>query len=242
MKCMIIEDELPAVKILENYISKFSGLELGSVHHNAMDAMVELQAGTYDLIFLDIQLPGITGLQMLGSLKNHPTVIITTAHREYAIEGYEFEVCDYLLKPIAFERFAKAVAKAYQGRQQQTPPPAPLAIEGDEDSLFSDPFIYVKSEREHVKIFLKDLLYIESIKNHVKLFTANECVISMMSLSHIEDKLPEKYFMRIHRSYIVSVQQITKFNQISVAIGSKHIPLGRHYKQKFLDWANKNML
>ena len=236
---MIVEDELPAVKILENYIGNFKDLQIGSIHHNALDAISELQKGDYDLIFLDIQLPGISGIQMLNSLKNHPSVVLTTAHREYAIEGYELEITDYLLKPIAFERFAKAIAKVYQNKHQQYV--APERVE-TEQNLFSDPFIYVKSEREHVKILLTDLLYVESIRNHVKLYTTSECIISMMSLSYIEEKLPAKYFLRIHKSYIIALQHIDKFNQISVSIGDKHLPIGRYYKQKFELWVNENIV
>ncbi len=240
MKCMIVEDELPAVKILESYISKFKELQIHSIHHNAMDAMVELQKESYDILFLDIQLPGISGIQMLNSLKNQPSVILTTAHREYAIEGYELEITDYLLKPISFERFAKAIAKVYQTKQQIYT--APATTQSADESLFSEPFIYVKSEREHVKILLKDLLYLESIRNHVKLYTTKECIISMMSLSYIEEKLPEKHFLRIHKSYIISLQHINKFNQISVNIGDKFIPIGRYYKQKFEAWVNENIV
>lgn len=240
---MIVEDELPAVKVLENYIDKFQDLEIGSIHHNALDAISALQEGDYDLLFLDIQLPNITGIQLLNALKKYPTVIFTTAHREYALEGYELEVSDYLLKPISFERFTKAITKVYQAKQKTLPISQPIANQAVANpTLYSEPFIYVKSEREHIKILLKDLLYIESIKNHVKLFTVQGCIISMMSLSHMEERLPEDSFIRIHRSFIVSVHHITKFNQISVAIGEVNLPIGRHFKQQFANWAGQNIV
>ncbi|MGL1885841.1 MAG: LytTR family DNA-binding domain-containing protein [Reichenbachiella sp.] len=240
MKCMIVEDELPAVKVLENYISKFSDLELVSVHHNAMDAIAELQKREYDILFLDIQLPGITGIQMLSALSHYPNVVLTTAHREYAIEGYELQVSDYLLKPISFDRFTKSIAKIYQSKKRELP--RPVKENNQESEIYSDPFIYIKSEREHVKVLLKELLYIESLKNHIKLFTKDGCLISMMSLLHIEERLPNNHFLRIHRSYIIAIHHIDKFNQISVAIGGKNLPIGRHYKQNFLDWAENNIV
>jgi DNA-binding LytR/AlgR family response regulator len=237
---MIVEDELPAVKILENYISKFGDIEVGSVHHNAMDAILELQKNTYDLLFLDIQLPSISGIQMLNSLVNYPAVVITTAHREYALEGYALEVVDYLLKPIAFERFTKTIAKVYKTKEKKYVEPTVEA--SPHDSLLSDPFIYVRSEREHVKILLKDILYVESIKNHVKIYTIDQCIVSMMSLSHTADKLPDKNFLRIHRSYIISLRHVSKFNQIGVVLGEKHLPIGRHYKLEFLKWTQANIV
>ncbi|MFL1895832.1 LytR/AlgR family response regulator transcription factor [Aquimarina sp. 2-A2] len=240
MNCMIVEDELPAVKALENYISQFEDLKIVSVHNNAIDAIAELQKNHYDILFLDIQLPKMSGIQLLNSLKSYPAVILTTAHREFALEGYELEITDYLLKPIALERFARAIAKVYQKTQKQFVTPD-LPVQHD-TSFFSDPFIYVKSEREFIKILLKDLLYIESIKNHIKLVTTTESIVALMSLSHIEEKLPEKYFLRVHRSYVVSAQHITRFTQNSVTIHKKSIPIGRHYKQQFLSWMNDTIV
>jgi len=237
---MIVEDEAPAVKILESYITHFKDLEIVSVHNNAFDAITDLQKGTYDIVFLDIQLPKMSGIQLLNSLKSYPAVILTTAHREFAIEGYELEITDYLLKPISFERFAKAIAKVYQNSQQQFI--APEVTMHADNSFFSEPFIYVKSEREFIKVLLKDLLYVESIKNHVKLVTTDANLISLMSLSHLLNKLPEKFFMQVHRSYIVSVQHISSFTQSSITINRKNIPLGRHYKQHFLSWMNDNVV
>lgn len=237
---MIVEDEAPAVKILESYIAHFKDLEVVSVHNNAFDAITDLQKGTYDIVFLDIQLPKMSGIQLLNSLKSYPSVILTTAHREFAIKGYELEITDYLLKPISFERFAKAIAKVYQNSQQQFIPPE-VTMQAD-NSFFSEPFIYVKSEREFIKVLLKDLLYVESIKNHVKLVTTNGNLISLMSLSHLLNKLPEKFFMQVHRSYIVSVQHISSFTQSSITINKKNIPVGRHYKQYFLSWMNDNVV
>ncbi|UOB18942.1 LytR/AlgR family response regulator transcription factor [Abyssalbus ytuae] len=240
MNCMIVEDELPAVKVLENYISHFSDLKIESVHNNAIDAISELQKTHYDILFLDIQLPKMSGIQLLNSLKNYPAVILTTAHREFALEGYELEITDYLLKPITFERFTKGITKVYKNMQKQfIAPEIPVQ---KERSFFSAPFIYVKSEREYIKILLKDLLYIESIKNHVKLVTRTESIISLMSLSHIEEKLPEKYFLRVHRSYIVSAHHIERFTQNSITIHKKSIPIGRHYKQLFLSWMSDSIV
>lgn len=240
MKCMIVEDEEPAVKVLENYIESFKDLEVASIHNNAIDAITDLQKNQYDILFLDIQLPKMSGIQLLNALKNPPAVILTTAHREYAIDGYELEILDYLLKPISFDRFAKAVAKVFQSAQQQIPATPPQAH--SENGFFSEPFIYVKSEREFVKILLNDLLYVESIKNHVKLVTKTETVVTLMSLTAVEEKLPQQLFLRVHRSFIVSTQHINSFNQHDVRIGNAEIPIGRHYKQQFQKWMDENVV
>ncbi|RNL82912.1 DNA-binding response regulator [Sinomicrobium pectinilyticum] len=240
MKCMIVEDEQPAVKVLESYIGHFSDLEITGVHHNAMDAFTSLQKSPVDILFLDIQLPKISGIQFLHSLHDHPAVILTTAHREFALDGYELEITDYLLKPISFGRFTKAIAKVY--KQHQKPLNIPRETPADNRVLFSEPFIYIKSDREFIKIYLKNILYIESIKNHVKLATLCGNYFTLMSLSQAEEKLPGGHFMRIHRSFIVSLEHISKFTPAGIQIGNKYIPVGRHYKKGFLHWVEKNIV
>lgn len=240
MKCMIVEDEQPAVKVLESYIGHFKDLEISGVYNNAMDAFTGLQKNPVDILFLDIQLPKISGIQFLHSLSDHPAVILTTAHREFALDGYELEITDYLLKPISFGRFTKAIAKVY--KQHQKPLTIPRETPPDDRVLLSEPFIYIKSDREFVKIFLKNILYIESIKNHVKLVTFRGTYFTLMSLSQAEEKLPGQHFMRIHRSYIVSLEHISKFTSSGIQIDNKYIPVGRHYKKQFLHWVEKNVV
>lgn len=237
MKCMIIEDELPAIKILKSYLDHFGDLELVGIFHNTMDAMSELQRRPIDILFLDIQLPKISGIRFLHAMHHRPMVILTTAHREFALEGYDLEITDYLLKPISFERFTKAIMKTYNQRQ------LPMAsIIPYEDFQNTPPFIYVRCEREFVKINLAELCYIEGIKNHVKLVTTNGNYLTLSTISHIGEKLPKGLFLRIHKSYIVSLTAITKFGSQYACVGSKVIPIGRHYKHIFDQWVEGNRL
>lgn len=239
MKCMIIEDEEPAIKVLKNHIGQFNDLEIISSHNNAMDALSALGQTKVDILFLDIQLPKISGIDFLKNLTYKPAVILTTAHKEYALEGYELEVVDYLLKPISFERFASALSKVYQRHQKQLVLPQG---ELDKYAAFSAPFLYVKCDREYVKVFLEELLYIESVKNHIKLVTDQGTLITLMSMGHMEEKLPAQHFVRVHRSFIVSIHRVTKFNHAYVTLGKKNIPIGRHYKQTFFDRIDEDKL
>ena len=232
MKCIIVEDELPAVKVIQNHLAHFSDLELVGTYHKAMDAFVEIQKNDgIDLIFLDIQLPQMSGIQLLETLGKFPSVILTTAYREFAMDGYDLEITDYLLKPISLERFAKAIAKVY--KQHSKPHTISDFLATHTPSIFSDPFIYVKVDRENIKIKLKDIYYIESKKNHIKISTSTGAIITMASLSQIEERLPKQYFQRIHRSYIVGLEHIVGFTQSYVTIMNKAIPIGSFYKQSF---------
>jgi len=237
MKCLIVEDEVPAITVLENHIGHFKDLEIVDAHNNAMDAMVTLQTKRIDILFLDIELPRISGIQLLNSLHRKPFVIMTTAHREFALKGYDLEITDYLLKPISLERFTKALTKVY--RFSNMTMDFPLAISKTPE--FSEPFIYVKSEREYVRVNLSDIQYIESIKNYVKIVTLNSTIITLLGISEIEQKLPND-FIRVHRSYIVSLQHIARFTHSQIIIGNKSIPVGNHYKMNFLEWVGKNMI
>jgi DNA-binding LytR/AlgR family response regulator len=240
MKCVIVEDELPAVKVLENHLSYFSELEITGVFHNAMEALTHLQNHQVDLLFLDIELPKMSGIQFLHSLNQRPAVILTTAYREFALEGYDLEITDYLLKPISFERFSKAIAKAY--KQAHKPVVSPTAPQTRSEEPYTEPFIYVSCEREYVKILLKDLLYVESIKNHIKLVTKDSTYITLMGISQMEEKLPGHNFLRVHRSFIISLEHIARFTQANVTIGDTLIPIGRHYKQQFTTQAEKYLM
>lgn len=237
MKCMIVEDELPAVKVLENYISSFRDLEIVGVYNNAMDALSALQKTQVDILFLDIGIPKISGIQLLHALTTKPLIILTTAHREFALDGYDLEVTDYLLKPISFERFARSIARVYKSLEK----PIEIPNKNSESVMFSEPFIYVKTEREYVKVLLNELLYIESIKNHVKLVTTRGTHITLQGISEIENKLPGG-FLRVHRSYIISTASISKFTNAYAQIQDKTIPIGKYYKMKFLSWVNRNMV
>ncbi|MFP2995099.1 LytTR family DNA-binding domain-containing protein [Spongiivirga sp. MCCC 1A20706] len=231
MNCIIIDDEPLAARVIENHLKQIENLELIGRFEHAMDAFSFLQSNVVDLIFLDIQMPKINGLSFLKSLKKRPHVILCTAYREYALEGFELDVVDYLLKPIAFERFLQSVDKVFRisnAHLQHTIPSQPIAIEK------ADHFIFVKSDKENVKVNLDTICYIESLKNHIRIHTENATVTTLKPISAMEDRLPPQRFIRIHRSYIVALHKVTSFTQTQVTIGKKALPIGRLYKQEAL--------
>lgn len=237
MRCIIVEDELPAINVLQSHLAHFPDLEVAGVFNSAMQAMNALQTSSADILFLDIQLPKMSGIQLIRSLAQKPAIIMTTAHREFALDGYELEITDYLLKPISFERFTKAIAKVYRLAHK----PMTMPVSRVDEQILSEPFIYVKTEREYVKILLKELQYVESIKNHVKLVTTQGSYISLQGISDLEQKLPNG-FIRIHRSYIISAAHISKFSLANVSVQNKLLPIGKYYKMQFINWVSKNMV
>ncbi|MEL7119773.1 MAG: LytTR family DNA-binding domain-containing protein [Bacteroidota bacterium] len=230
MKCIIIDDEEMAIKVLESHISKISNLEIIATYNNAMDAFASMQNQQIDLVFLDIQMPKLTGFGLLKTLSSYPNIIITTAHREYALESYDFIISDYLLKPISFERFLKAVSKVQEiNFKSELSNPAVQTIN---DS--TPPFFYIRSDRRFVKINLDTILYIESIRNHVRIVTTDGNHITQTMISEMEEKLPPQYFLRIHRSYIVAKSKIQEFTKTNLTINKKTIPIGNFYKREVL--------
>ena len=229
MKCLIVDDEAIAIKVLKNYIEKISSLEVVASCHNATDAFSILQKQPIDLLFLDIQMPKLTGFGLLKLLPNPPYVFITTAHREYALESFDFTITDYLLKPISFERFLKALGKV-QHFEQKIKPSIPLETKTNPDPSF----FYVRSDRQFVKIQLEEVLYIESLRNHVRIVTLGGKLITLTSITEMQEKLPPQHFLRVHRSYLVAISKITQFNQTSITLGEKVIPIGGYYKQEVM--------
>jgi DNA-binding LytR/AlgR family response regulator len=230
MKCLIVDDEPLARQLLERYIAGINGLTLVKSAENSIDAFTVIQNRPVDLIFLDIQMPQITGIELLRSLKQRPRVILTTAYREYAFEAYDLDVVDYLLKPISFDRFLRSISKIYQLRQ-------PIAL--TEEVLpgvqsFDGAYIYVKEDREMIKVFLKDILYIESLRDYVRIKTEQRQIITYQKISYLEQKLPESKFVRIHRSFIVACDHVSSFTVHSVRVGGLEIPIGRNYKNSTL--------
>ncbi len=230
MRCLIVEDEAMAVKVLESHIRQLPDLEIVGVHYNAMDALADLQRRRVDLLFLDIQMPKLSGLSLLKSLHRLPPVILTTAYREYALDGFELDVVDYLLKPISFERFVRAVHKVYRLQPDAftTPPP-------EQQNAKAEPgFIYIKHQRTFTKILLDDIIYLESIKNHVRLVTTNETYLPLISLSELAQKLPSGRFVRIHRSFIVALAHVQQYTTAHVHTPVKVLPIGRQHKEEVL--------
>jgi DNA-binding LytR/AlgR family response regulator len=221
MKCIIVDDEPLAIEILESYVSKIDQLEIAGTFRNAVSAFAFLQQNTIDLIFLDIQMPKLSGIDFLRTLKNPPKVILTTAFRDYALDGFELEVVDYLLKPIPFERFLKAVAKVLH---------QPAAATTTKPDAAADSFVYFKVDKKMIKTRMADILYIESIKDYVKVKTADKEIITQQKISYLEESLPHDLFLRIHRSFIVNVERIDAYSATDVEIGKHFVPIGRNYK------------
>ena len=226
MNCLIVDDEPYARQLLETYVAKLTGLSLLPSCANAVQAFEVLRQQTVHLLFLDIQMPQITGIELLKSLHVKPRIIITTAYRDYAMDAYDLDVVDYLLKPIAFERFLRAVNKVFEVKPVAPLPSSHAAV----GPGYAEAFTYVKTAREMVKIFLKDILYIESLRDYVRIKTATRDVIAYQKISYLEQMLPENYFLRVHRSYIVAMEQVTVFKPSSLKVGTVTIPIGRSFK------------
>ncbi|MGA0555775.1 LytR/AlgR family response regulator transcription factor [Larkinella sp. VNQ87] len=230
MKCIIIEDEPLALNLLESYVRRVEGLTLIRSYTNAVEAFTFLQSRAVDLLFLDIELPQISGMDLLRSLKNRPPVIMTTAYRDYAVDAYDLDVVDYLLKPVTFERFLRSISKVYQGQQ---PVPAE-AVTNSATSDYDRAYIFLREDREMVKVYLRDILYIESLRDYVRVKLPDRQIITYQKISYLEQKLPETKFIRIHRSFLVAIDKVTAFTPLSVQVGDKTLPLGRNYKHQAL--------
>lgn len=222
VQCLIVEDEPVAQRIIRNYLADLPGFELVEVCDHALDAMRVLENKAIDLMFLDLEMPKLKGFAFLKTLSNPPQVIITTAHREYALEGFELNVLDYLLKPIAFERFLKAIQK-YKA-QSATPTTAPRSVDHPKPN-----FIYVKSERKTLKLLESDIHYLEGMSNYILIHCQKEKHIVYASLTEMLSKL-SSHFLRIHKSYVINPQHLRSFSKESVELGERSLPIGKAYK------------
>ena len=231
VKCLIVDDEPMARDVIRRYIENIPALAVAGEFGNAIDAMMFMQDNTVDIIFLDIRMPRLNGTDFVRSLRTVPKIIFTTAHKEYAHEGFELDVVDYLLKPIRFDRFLKAVNKAFPQRQQEA---EPGVFSGNLENKFASPFMYVKVDRKMVKVLLDDVLFIESDKDYVKIYTTNSTIVTRQTISSVEAMLSENKFLRIHRSFIVSLDKIKSFSNETVEIGNKELPIGKLYRNSFL--------
>lgn len=229
---MIVDDEPMARDVIRRYIETIPSLSISGEFGNAIDAMIFMQDNPVDMIFLDIRMPQLKGTDFVRSLPHVPKIIFTTAHKEYAYEGFELEVADYLLKPIRFDRFIRAVNKAFPQRHQDSDP---RIINSKHASTFALPFMYVKVDRKMVKVLLDEILYIESDKDYIKIFTINSTIITRQTIGSIEAMLGKNKFFRIHRSFIVSLDKITSFSNEIVTIDNKELPIGKLYRKGFLE-------
>lgn len=232
IKCLIVDDEPMARDVVRRYIEKVPVLHLAGECGNAIDALVFLHNEPVDLIFLDIRMPHLTGTDFIKSLRSLPKVIFTTAHKEYALEGFELDVVDYLLKPIRFDRFLRAVSKAFPQRNEE------LNNEPDEseiqDKKNHSGFIYLRADRKMIRVLLDEIDFIESARDYLKVHTEHGTITTRQTISSVETMLSDSEFIRIHRSYIVSVKKIISFDHETVEIGNKELPIGKYYLNSFL--------
>jgi len=231
IKCIIVDDEPMARDVVRRYIQKISTLKLMGEFGNAIEATIFLQEQSVDMIFLDIKMPQLSGTEFVRSLRNVPKIIFTTAHKEYAHEGFELDVIDYLLKPIRFDRFLRAVNKAFPQKLQEVEVITSVASEENKPATS---FIYLRVDRKMIKILLNDIVYIESDKDYVKVFTEKGFIITRQTIASVEAMLSENQFIRVHRSYIVSLNKLKSYTAETVEIGNKEIPIGKLYRNNFL--------
>ena len=231
-KCLVIDDEPLARDLMRSHIEKLENFEICAECGDAMKALKELHNHKVDLMFMDIQMPQITGIEFLKTLKHPPKVIITTAYREYALDCFELDVIDYLLKPITFERFLKSVNKYYQATQEEV---KGVQTQSISNGNAKDAFIYVKENKKVVKVHLSDILYVEGLSEYVQIYTPDKKIITKTSMTNMAEKLPEDRFMRIHKSFIVSLSKIEAFTSSSIEVPGKELPIGRSYKNSVLD-------
>ncbi|MBA6157186.1 response regulator transcription factor [Tenacibaculum sp. S7007] len=231
-RCLVVDDEPLAIRLMEKHIAKIDSLEIVATCNNAIKAFEILNTQQIDLLFLDIKMPNLTGIDFLKSLKNPPKTIFTTAYRDYAIEGYDLGVEDYLLKPITFERFFKSIERFLREQKQTS------EISNSANAI-SDDFMLIKSGNKHHKVIVNDILFIESLKDYIKIHTVdNKRIVSKYKISEIEQELKAKNFLRVHRSYIINIDKISAFTVNDVEVNSTEIPIGASYKEKVVSFLN----
>ena len=220
-RCLIVDDEPPALTILQTYLENVDQLELVGSCSNALEAMQFLKQHPVDLLFLDIHMPRLLGTEFVRTLRHPPKVIFTTAHKDYALEGFELDAVDYLLKPFSFERFLRAVNKL-------TETAAP-----EESAIDADAFLYFRVDRKMVKVQLDEIIYIESLKDYSRIVRRDQKPLVMKkSISSIEEMLPAHLFVRIHRSFIIAINKVTAYTQNDVEINGEEIPIGKLYRHQ----------
>jgi DNA-binding LytR/AlgR family response regulator len=228
INCLVVDDEPPALQIIEKYIGAVPVLHLSAACNNAVEALAILKKRQIDLIFLDIQMPFILGTDFIRTLSNPPKVIFTTAHRKFALEGFDLAAIDYLLKPISFERFLKAVNKVLDLSLNHTIPEEITSKKTRPEGNF----VQFRVDRKVVKVLFEDILYVESIKDYIKVFIKGKTIITKQPISALEKMLPDSRFARIHRSYIVSLDKIQSYTTENIEINNKQLPVSRMYRHE----------
>ncbi|SFC31254.1 DNA-binding response regulator, LytR/AlgR family [Parapedobacter composti] len=228
VRCIAVDDEPLALDIIADYVAKVPELSLVASTTNAIEALATVQNGEVDLIFLDVQMPELTGIQFLKIINGKCDVILTTAYPQYALDGYELNVVDYLLKPIAFDRFYRSVQKVLANKAPRSHQPAPQAKQSE-----TVDFIFVKTEHKIQRVDLDDILYIEGLKDYISIYTPSERIVTLQNMKKMEDILPANRFVRVHRSYIVALDKIVSIERGRIFIEDKTIPVGDTYRDAF---------
>lgn len=228
LKCIIVEDETLAQDVIKSHLARIGRMELVGIYRTAPEAMAALDGRDVDVLFLDIRLPGMSGLHFLRTLPDPPLVVLTTAYAEYALESYEFNVIDYLLKPISFERFARAVNKILDGRLYPTAGGGP---HGDH--------IFIKSNNKFFRVNFSEILYIQGMKDYLKIVTPDFTLVTHQTMNEMEATLPARQFIRVHRSWLVAVRHIRTIYGNSIEMGKTTIPIGANYKETVMDLIGK---
>ncbi|MFC2151065.1 LytR/AlgR family response regulator transcription factor [Bacteroidota bacterium] len=229
LRCVIVDDEPLAITIIEGYLNKIPYVEIIGKFDSAIPVYEFLKENNVDLILLDIEMPNITGVDFLKSLSSAPSVIFTTANKNYALEGYDLNVEDYILKPVTFERLYKAINRVYEK----------LTPEKESEDNDSGEFLYLKENKKMVKVYFKNILYMESIKDYVKIVTLRKTVITKQQLSYFESLLDVNKFLRIHRSFVVATDKIDAYSLSGIDVGNMELPIGRKYKEIVIEKLEK---
>jgi DNA-binding LytR/AlgR family response regulator len=237
LNCVIVEDEPLARNLMVEYVRKVPSLNLIEACSSPVTAIEVLRKNPVELLFLDVQMPELTGISLLKVLQKRPLVILTTAYSEYALEGYELDVADYLLKPITFERFLRAIDKVTQRLEaKQTPSPDNTVADA------ANKFVFVKDGTKLIKVQLSDILYIEGLKDYVSIHTRQQKIVSLQRMKALEEQLPSNEFIRIHNSYIVALKAIEVVHRGEVQVGGALLPIGETFKKSFREFIEKNQM
>lgn len=238
LNCVIVEDEPLARNLLVEYVKKVPSINLIEACSSPIAALEVLRNNAIDVLFLDVQMPELTGISLLKVLQKKPMVILTTAYSEYAIQGYELDVVDYLLKPITFERFLRAVDKVIQRLKSKTV----TTIVEKTQATSEQPFVFVKDGTKLVKVVFDDILYVEGLKDYVTIHTKNQKIVSLQRLKTLEDQLPPDKFIRIHNSFIVALNAVDVVHTNNVQIRDTQLPIGETYKKSFREFIERNRM
>jgi DNA-binding LytR/AlgR family response regulator len=231
IKCIIVDDEPLSLKVIEGHLKKIPYVEVIKTFQSAIPVYEFIADNQVDLIFLDIEMPGLTGIDFIKSLKEKPAIVITSAKKEYAIEGFDLDVDDYLVKPLTFERLLKAVNKVAEGKISSKKTVSQNNREND--------YIYLKENKRMVKVYLKNIIYLESLKDYIRVVTTCKTVITKLQLNYFEEILDNDDFIRIHRSFIIAKNKIDAYSSSTIELGDTELPIGRKYKDVVLEKLSK---